>query len=41
MPTKNSHSGELKKRFSHTALGYIFDTAAKAAGIKKKSIPTY
>jgi site-specific recombinase XerD len=41
MPTKNSHGGELKNKFSHTALGYIFTTAAKAARIKKKSIPTY
>lgn len=41
MPTKNSYDGEIKKSFSHTALDYIFKTAAKAAGIKKKSILTY
>jgi len=37
MPTKNSHGGEIKKKLSHTALGYIVKVAVKAAGIKKKS----
>ena len=41
IPTKNSHSGNLDKPLSHTAVGYMLDTAAKAAGIKKKSIPIY
>ncbi|MBI3293322.1 MAG: site-specific integrase [Deltaproteobacteria bacterium] len=41
MPTKNSHSGELKKKFSHTAIGYILRKAGQLAGIKKKSIRTY
>lgn len=39
MPTKNSHGGEIKKKLSHTALGYIIKVAVKAAGIKKKSLP--
>lgn len=38
IPTKNSWGGELKKRFSHTAIGYILRKAGKLAGIKKKSI---
>lgn len=38
IPTKNSHSGELKKKLSHTAIGYILKKAARLAGIKKKSI---
>ena len=37
IPTKNSYSGELKKKFSHTAIGYILRKAGKLAGIKKKS----
>jgi integrase/recombinase XerD len=40
-PTKNSRNGNFDKPLSHTAVGYILRTAAKAAGIKKKSIPTY
>ena len=35
IPTKNSHSGVLKKRLSHTALSYVLKVATKAAGIKK------
>ena len=41
MPTKNSHSGELKKKFSHTAIGYILRRAGEFAGIKKKSTRIY
>ncbi len=37
IPTKNSYGGELKKKFSHTAIGYILKKAASLAGIKKKS----
>jgi site-specific recombinase XerD len=37
IPTKNSYGGELKKKFSHTAIGYILRKAASLAGIKKKS----
>ena len=40
IPTKNTHSGELKKRFSHTALAYVLKIAARESGIKKKSILT-
>lgn len=36
IPTKNSHGGELKKKLSHTAIGYILRKAGKLAGIKKK-----
>lgn len=32
---------ELKKKLSHTALGYIVKNAARLAGIKKKFIPTF
>ncbi len=39
IPTKNSHGGELKKKLSHTAIGYILRKAGKLAGIKKKSTP--
>lgn len=35
IPTKSPSTG-LDKPLSHTALGYILTTAAKAAGIKKK-----
>ena len=35
--TKDSYSG--KKGLSHTALGYVFNLAAKAAGVKKKFTP--
>jgi len=35
-PTKNSLNGNLDKKLSHTAIGYMLDTAAKAARIKKK-----
>jgi len=41
IPTKNSHGGELKKKLSHTAIGYILRKAGKLAGIKKKSIRIY
>ncbi len=37
--TKNSYSGN--SGLSHTAIGYMFRVAAKAAGIKKKYIPTF
>jgi len=40
-PTKNSKNGNLDKNLSHTAVGYMLKTAAKAAGIKKKFILTY
>ena len=36
IPTKNSHSGKLAKKLSHTAVGYIVARVAKLAGIKKK-----
>lgn len=36
MPDKNTHGGEVKKKLSHTALGYVVKVAVKAAGIKKK-----
>lgn len=36
IPTKNSHSGSLNKRLSHSALGYIFERAGEFAEIKKK-----
>jgi site-specific recombinase XerD len=39
-PTKNSHGGGLRKRLSHTAIGYIVSRVAHFAGIKKKSIRT-
>jgi len=38
VPTKNSH-GRLDKKLSHTAIGYMIDTAVEAAGIKKKLLP--
>jgi integrase len=41
IPTKNTHSGELKKKFSHTALAYVLKIAARESGIKKKSTPTF
>ena len=37
-PTKNSHSGELKKKLSHTAVGYVIKTAVRAGDIKKKLV---
>lgn len=40
-PNKNSKNGDLGKKLSHTALCYIIRIAAEAAGIKKKSIPTF
>jgi len=39
-PSKNSYNGVLKKRLSHTAIGYIVSRVAEFAGIKKKSIRT-
>jgi len=39
IPTKNSYNGELKKKLSHTAVGYVLKTATKAAGIKKNVYP--
>ena len=41
VPTKNSHDGQLEKKLSHTALGYIIRVAAKAAGVKKTSHPMF
>jgi site-specific recombinase XerD len=41
MLAKARQSGEIQKQLSHTALSYIITTAAKAAGIKKKYIPTF
>lgn len=41
VPTKNSHSGELNKCLSHTALGYVIEKAAGFAGIKKKLLHTH
>jgi integrase/recombinase XerD len=40
IPTKNTHSGELKKKFSHTALAYVLKIAVRESGIKKKSTRT-
>ncbi len=37
-PSKNSHTGTLDKRLSHTAIGYMIDLASRLAGIKKKSV---
>lgn len=37
-PSKNSHTGTLDKRLSHTAIGYMIDLASRIAGIKKKSL---
>lgn len=36
IPTKNTYDGVLKKRLSHTAVGYIVKKAAEIGGIKKK-----
>jgi integrase/recombinase XerD len=38
--SKTNRGGKPKHQLSHTALGYIVTTAAYAAGIKKKYIPT-
>ncbi len=35
-PTRNSFNGDLSKMLSHTAIGYMVETARKAANIKKK-----
>jgi len=40
IPNKNSYNGEIKKKLSHTAIGYIVQRAAEIAGIKKKSTLT-
>ena len=37
--TRPSRSKREDGRLSHTALGYIVNTAVKVSGIKKKSIP--
>jgi site-specific recombinase XerD len=36
IPTKNSYNGVFDQGLSHTAVGYMVETARKAAGIKKK-----
>ena len=40
VPSKDSYNGKLKKRLSHTAIGYIVSRVAHYAGIKKKFIRT-
>ncbi len=39
IPNKNCYNGVLKKKLSHTALGYVINVATKAAGIKKNVTP--
>jgi site-specific recombinase XerD len=39
IPTKNSHTGNLDKRISHSTLNYILQKAASEAGITKKVYP--
>jgi integrase/recombinase XerD len=38
-PTKNSYGGEMKKRLSHTALGYIVGKWAKRVNKEKRITP--
>ncbi len=38
-PTKNSHSGKLQKKLSHTALGYIVKKWARKVNNKKRITP--
>lgn len=38
-PTKNSHSGKLQKKLSHTALGYIVKKWARKVNPKKRITP--
>lgn len=41
IPWKNSHSGKVVQKLSHTAIGYMVRKSAELAGIKKKFIPTF
>jgi len=38
-PTKNSHNGKIKKKLSHTALGYIIGKWAKRVNKEKRITP--
>lgn len=38
-PTKNSHSGKLAKKLSHTALGYIVKKWARKVNKEKRITP--
>lgn len=41
IPKKNSHSGTVAMKLSHTAIGYMVRKSAELAGIKKKFTPIF